>query len=446
MKAVQSALHQTHPRIEVIVVIDGPDPQTESALAKIHDTRVRIFLLAANVGGAEARNIGVRAARGEWVAFLDDDDEWLPQKISLQLAAAYASEAAFPVISSRLIVRTPRMDFSQALHTRKQDQQVSEHLFCRRRLDDGPYAMQTSTLFVPRSLMVAVPFRRGLKRHQDWDWLLRASTYPGVRFQVIAEPLTIFRVEDARPSVSRALDWQFSLAWARESLFVCVSEHIRQTALERGFPAGKLWVHRIGIDLQSSELARSPGPQPVVLFVGRLVEKKGCAHLIRAMALVNAKLPGARLVVVGEGPLRSELESQARTQSPSAVFLGSQPSHVVRTCMRRAGVLAAPSVVAKNGDTEGLPIVLCEAQAMGLPIAGFRGPGVDEAVIDGQTAMLVNSGDHEALAGMILRLLADASLRAQLCVAGRQHAAKYFDLRTQTALLEDKYDEVLRQQ
>lgn len=244
----------------------------------------------------------------------------------------------------------------------------------------------------------------------------RASTYPGVRFQVISEPLTIFRVEDARPSVSRALDWQFSLAWARESLFVCVSENIRQTALERGFPAGKLWVHRIGIDLQSSELARSPGPQPVVLFVGRLVEKKGCAHLIRAMALVNAKLPGARLVVVGEGPLRSELESQARTQSPSAVFLGSQPSQVVRTCMRRAGVLAAPSVVAKNGDTEGLPIVLCEAQAMGLPIASFRGPGVDEAVIDGQTAMLVNSGDHEALAAMILRLLADASLRAQLCV------------------------------
>lgn len=120
----------------------------------------------------------------------------------------------------------------------------------------------------------------------------RASTYPGVRFQVISEPLTIFRVEDARPSVSRALDWQFSLAWARESLFVCVSENIRQTALERGFPAGKLWVHRIGIDLHSSELARSPGPQPVVLFVGRLVEKKGCAHLIRAMALVNAKLPG----------------------------------------------------------------------------------------------------------------------------------------------------------
>lgn len=216
VKAVLSALHQTHPRIEVIVVIDGPDPPTESALAKIHDARLRIYLLAANVGGAEARNIGARAACGEWVAFLDDDDEWLPQKISLQLAAAYASEAAFPVISSRLIVRTPRMDFPQPVHPYQSDQQISEHLFCRWRLDDGPYAMQTSTLFAPRSLMVAVPFRRDLKRHQDWDWLLRTSTQPGVHFQVISEPLTIFCVEDGRPSVSRALDWEFSLAWVRE--------------------------------------------------------------------------------------------------------------------------------------------------------------------------------------------------------------------------------------
>ena len=151
-------------------------------------------------------------------------------------------------------------------------------------------------------------------------------------------------------------------------------------------------------------------------------------------------------MVVGDGPLRSELESQAREQSPNASSSDLNRPSVVRTCMRRAHVLAAPSVIARNGDTEGLPIVLCEAQAMGLPIAGFRGPGVDEAVIDGQTAMLVKPGDHEALAAMILRLLADASLRAQLCVAGRQHAAKYFDLRTQTALLEDKYDEVLREQ
>jgi glycosyltransferase involved in cell wall biosynthesis len=231
--------------------------------------------------------------------------------------------------------------------------------------------------------------------------------------------------------------------WQSASLFVCVSEHIRQTALERGFPAHKLWVHRIGVDLRGGDPSTSSSRRPVVLFVGRLVEKKGCAHLIRAMALVKAKLPCARLVVIGDGPLRTELESQAREQIPDAIFLGSQPYNVVRSCMRRAQVLAAPSVVARNGDTEGLPLVLCEAQAMGLSIAGFRGPGVNEAVIDGETAMPVDSPDHHALATTILRLFEDSQLQARITAAGRQHAEKYFDLRTQTALLENKYDEVL---
>jgi len=220
VKAVQSALRQTHPSMEVVVVIDGPDPTTdlaiERALAEIHDARLHIFPLAANVGGAEARNIGVRAARGRWIAFLDDDDEWLPGKIALQLAVARANETAFPVISSRLLVRTPGGDFCRPLRAYHPGTPVSEHLFCRHGFADGPYAMQTSTLLVPRDLLFAVPFRRGLKRHQDWDWLLRAASHPGVGFHVVSEPLTIFRVEEARSSVSRSLDWEFSLQWARE--------------------------------------------------------------------------------------------------------------------------------------------------------------------------------------------------------------------------------------
>jgi len=231
--------------------------------------------------------------------------------------------------------------------------------------------------------------------------------------------------------------------WQRADLFVCVSEHIRQTALMRGFPAHKLWVHRIGIDLDPCRPAASPSREPIVLFVGRLVEKKGCAHLLRAMSIVQEKLLWARLVVIGDGPLRADLEAEASRQSLNAIFLGSQPSTEVRSWMRRAQVLAAPSVVAKNGDTEGLPIVLCEAQAMGLPIAGFRGPGVNEAVIDGHTAVLVDPTDNHALAASILRLFEDTQLRAHLCASGRQHAANYFDISKQTAILEDKYDEVL---
>lgn len=229
----------------------------------------------------------------------------------------------------------------------------------------------------------------------------------------------------------------------RASLFVCVSGHIRGAALERGFPAHKLWVHHIGIDLDDYKPAASPTREPIVLFVGRLVEKKGCTHLIRAMSLLTAKLAAARLVIIGDGPLRAGLETLAHQHALNAIFLGAQPAAEVRRWMQRAQVLAAPSVVAGNGDTEGLPIVLCEAQAMGLPIAGFRGPGVDEAVIDGETAMLVDPPDEEALAATILRLFEEAQLRERLCAAGRQHAEIAFDLYRQTAMLEDQYDEVL---
>ena len=216
VNAVRSALQQTHPRIEVVVIIDGPDPETEASLARIHDARLRVVPLGANVGGSKARNIGVRAARGRWIAFLDDDDEWLPQKIARQLAAAQASETALPVISSKLIARTPTGDFPQPLRSYIPGKPISEYLFYRKSFADGPFAMQTSTLLVPRTLMLSIPFRPGLTRHQDWDWLLRASHHPGVSFHVIPEPLVIFHTEDGRSGVSRALDWEFSLLWGRE--------------------------------------------------------------------------------------------------------------------------------------------------------------------------------------------------------------------------------------
>ena len=158
-KAAWSALHQSHARMEVIVVIDGEDRATEECLAGIDDARLRVISLAVNMGGSEARNVGVRAARGEWIAFLDDDDEWLPPKIGLQLDAARASDGAYPVISSRLVVRTPALDFAGPLRLCEAEKPLSENLFCRNEFSDGAYVMQTSTLFMRREMMLAVPFR-----------------------------------------------------------------------------------------------------------------------------------------------------------------------------------------------------------------------------------------------------------------------------------------------
>ena len=229
--------------------------------------------------------------------------------------------------------------------------------------------------------------------------------------------------------------------WARASRFVCVSESIRQKAVENGFPEEKLWVHPIGIDL---DFFRDSGFQekgPLVLFVGRLVEKKGCVHLLRAMRRLESRMPEARLVVLGDGPLRGALEAETRNTLARCEFVGAASAEVVRQWMGRAAVMAVPSIVAENGDSEGLCTVVCEAQAMGLPVVSFRGPGI--AVADGETGLLVPERNENAMAEAILTLLQDEALAAQMGAAGRQRAERCFNLRRQTALLEEKYDEVL---
>ena len=230
------------------------------------------------------------------------------------------------------------------------------------------------------------------------------------------------------------------------TFFVCVSEHIRCQALERGVPEDKLRTLPIGVDLTffAPDPLRSPDRDPIVLFVGRLVEKKGCTHLIRAMAQVEARHRGAKLLIVGDGPLLDPLRVQARAALRNCTFLGSQPPGVVRDLMYRASVLAAPSIVASDGDTEGLPITLCEAQAIGLPIAAFRGPGVSEAIVENETALMAPLGDSPALAEAISALLSDRCLAARLAANGRRRAESCFSLEAQTARLEDLYTEALR--
>ncbi|MGL6344233.1 MAG: glycosyltransferase family 2 protein, partial [Waterburya sp.] len=110
-RAVASAMAQTLLEIEVIVVIDGFDDKTQAELAKINDPRLRIVQLPESQGGAGARNAGVAETKGEWIAFLDDDDEWLPQKLERQLEVAKRSQSKFPIISCRLTARTPKGEF-----------------------------------------------------------------------------------------------------------------------------------------------------------------------------------------------------------------------------------------------------------------------------------------------------------------------------------------------
>lgn len=215
-RAVRSALAQTYPRMEVVVVIDGPDAATSAILNSLRDERIRVISLPKSVGGAEARNVGVEAARGEWIGLLDDDDEWFSQKIDLQIRRASCSKFDYPIVSSRIVARTPQADYVWPRRLPHLDEHVAEYLFCRKSLFQGEGMIQTSTILAKRAFLRMVPFTSGLKKHQDWDWMIRGSKASGAKLEMCSEVLAIYHIDEARPTISNVDDWLHSLAWIRE--------------------------------------------------------------------------------------------------------------------------------------------------------------------------------------------------------------------------------------
>jgi glycosyltransferase involved in cell wall biosynthesis len=231
--------------------------------------------------------------------------------------------------------------------------------------------------------------------------------------------------------------------WQYASLFLCVSENVRRQALAKGFPQKKLYTHHIGI--ASEEIPPSPESREraTVLFVGRLVEKKGCIHLIRAMPHVLEQIPDAKLMIAGDGPLRHVLEREVQPWNHRISFLGRQSHEQVKQWMRRARVLAAPGVRAPDGDQEGLPTVLCEAQALGLPVVTFATDAVTEALPPERRNEMPRERDETGLADAIIRLIKDDFTWQCVSTWGRRYMRACFDITRQTRILEEKYDEVI---
>lgn len=177
----------------------------------------------------------------------------------------------------------------------------------------------------------------------------------------------------------------------------------------------------------------------MVLFVGRLVEKKGCEYLIQAMSRVQRLRPEVELVIIGNGPQRLELEQLAQQHLSHFRFLGIQSPEQVRFWLNQATVFSVPSVTARSGDAEGFGLVFAEAQAMGVPVVSFASGGVPEAVAADQTGFLVPERDVQGLASSILRLFAEPELWQRFSQAAQQRVRTQFNLHDQTRILEQIY-------
>lgn len=248
-----------------------------------------------------------------------------------------------------------------------------------------------------------------------------------------------------RASLSHRIYFQRQEALKQKTrLFIAISKFIKDKLLEKGFPASKIIVHPIGADLNIFRPDDTVLREPVVLFVARLVEKKGCEYLIRAMSKVQATMPDVELVLIGDGSLRMSLEELAKSKLKRYRFLGVQPPKVVRDWMSRARVFCVPSITAESGDTEGLGVVFAEAQAMGLPVVSTTNGGIPEVVANDKTGFLTLERDWESLAESILRLLKDPNLWQRFSTQGQEYVKANFDQTKQASILENIYQSVLQ--
>lgn len=229
LRALESVFAQTHRDIEIIVVIDGPDPQTAAVLRSLSDARLRVIENAKSLTAAGARNVGVAAASGEWIAFLDDDDEWLPQKLERQLA--YAAGRGPVVITCLSKVVTPSHTEIAPDRIYDNETPLDEYLFDRGSLLSRPGFVQSSSYLIRRDLFQRAPFKTDTP-HDDWDFVLTLSKGLGVRIETVPEVLAIIHVDERRPSLSHSGTWAASLAWIDR-----IRPHVTQRAYS-GFCLG----------------------------------------------------------------------------------------------------------------------------------------------------------------------------------------------------------------
>ena len=211
--AAESALAQTHTDIEVIVVADGPDAEARAAVDGL-DARLRYIELEKNAGPAEARNAGVRASRGEWLTFLDDDDTMMPTKIEKEMALADRNQPKV-MVSCRTVYRRDGRDDLWPARPIADGEDVADYILLRPSMLGRPGILPLQTLLMHRDILADVAFTTH-KDHEDWAWLLEAWHRAGARVVFVWEPLVVYNIVTQSISRSRRMNWRDSMEWAGE--------------------------------------------------------------------------------------------------------------------------------------------------------------------------------------------------------------------------------------
>jgi glycosyltransferase involved in cell wall biosynthesis len=286
--------------------------------------------------------------------------------------------------------------------------------------------LQVPFLFVAGTLAVRRAVRAGAPDVLHVHWII-----PQGVMALLAAPRVPWVVTtlggDLYALTSRPLRALKRSILRRASAVTVMNEEMRTMVLGLGVDADRVTILPMGVDSRRVS-PRSEAPEPIpgrLVVVGRLVEKKGVAVLLDALRL----LPGGvawSLDVVGDGPLRASLERAAAPFGDRVAFHGQQSSTDLGRILARAQVAVFPSVRARSGDQDGLPVALLEALATGTPVVASDLPGLAEAVGGEQPAgVLVEPGSEEDLARALERLLGDDDLRGRLGARAIERAGDF---------------------
>ncbi len=231
--------------------------------------------------------------------------------------------------------------------------------------------------------------------------------------------------------------------------FICVSEYLRKRAIEAGFPEDKCVVNYMGIPLidhvEEKELWADKSQPFRILSVGRLVPFKGHKYLIEAVAAVQREGYNVHLDIVGDGPLRQELEQMALENLRNFKFHGALQNSETLSLMRQSHILVHTSTTTDRGQTEAFGLVASEAQWAGLPVVAFSSGGVPEAMLDGVTGILCPEKDVRSMKDAICGLIVNDDLRNNMAFKAPDFIRRNFDNAKCAIDLEKIYNEVIAQ-
>jgi len=246
--------------------------------------------------------------------------------------------------------------------------------------------------------------------------------------------------------------------FAQANAITACSPSLYDGALALNAAPERLHLMPYGVD--SSHFAHTPeereqarrqfgidGDCTVLTFIGRLVEKKGTEHLIRALPAIKQKIPGALCLIGGSGPEQAALEGLAHTLgvSDSVRFLGGLDWRSVAVALRATDIFVAPSIHDSEGNSDGLPNTVLEAMASACPIVATTLPGIQLAITDTEHGLLVPEKDAAQLADAIIRLGLDDALRKKLGEHARSRAIREFGWEQVALKLTDYYRAAIEQ-